>query len=191
MVFLPQNFQPAMSKHPLRILAFFALMVSVLGSYAQETQPVLQWYSWSEGTAKAAKENKKILLYVYTATCGWCRKMENETFQNAKVAALARTDFVPVKLNAADNSELEFKGKTYRFVHSSGQRGYNALAAKMLDGRLSFPSIVFLDEAQDILQSFAGYKPVEEFLPIAVYYGGDYFKTMPWSAFQKKYESQH
>lgn len=179
-----------MSKHPLRILAFCALMASVRVSHAQETQPALQWYSWSEGTAKAAKENKKILLYVYTSTCGWCRKMETETFQNAKVAELARSSFVPVKLNAADNSELEFKGKTYRFV-SSGQRGYNTLAAKVLDGRLSFPSIVFMDEAQEVLQSFAGYKPVEEFLPIAVYYGGDYFKTMPWSAFQKKYESQH
>ncbi len=171
-----------MSKHSLRLLLLCALMWPALGGLAQQ----MHWYSWNEGSAKAVKENKKILLYVYTSTCGWCRKMESETFQNDKVAELVNANFVPVKLNAAENSDLEYKGKTYRFAYN-GTRGYNSLVTEMLDGRMSFPSIVFLDEAQQTLQSIAGYKPVEEFLPIAAYYGKDYYKTIPWSAFQKKY----
>jgi len=177
-----------MSMHPLHILLLCTFLSQGVGAYAQTAQTPVQWLSWGEGMAKASRENKKILLYVYTGTCGWCKKMEGETFSHGAVGQLVNASFVPVKLNAAENADLEFKGKTYRFVNS-GPRGYNALAAEILEGRMSFPSVVFLDEAQQTLQSIAGFKTVEEFLPMATYYGKDYYKNIPWSTFQKKYAS--
>ncbi len=175
-----------MSKHALPFLILCVWGATSTPALSQNHTPALQWYSWSEGIAKAAKENKKILLYVYASPCGWCKKMESETFSHAEVVQSVKTDFIPVKLNAAENAELEFRGKTYRMVNS-GTRVYNALAAEMLEGRMSFPSIVFMDESQQVLQSIAGFKPSDEFLPMTTYYGKDYYKTMPWSAFQKKH----
>lgn len=148
----------------------------------------VQWLSWNEGISKATRENKKILLYVYTSSCVWCRKMERETFADQAVAQLVKSEFVAIKLNASDNTELEFKGKTYRFVNSA-TGGCNGLAAELLGGRMSFPSVAFLDETQQTLQALAGFKSAEDFSAIATYYGKNYYQTMPWSSFQKKFAS--
>lgn len=175
-----------MSKYSLIIsLALSALFFSTDG-LAQNAAPSVQWLSWNDGISKATKENKKILLYIYTSSCVWCRKMERETFANEAVAQLVKAEFVAIKLNASDNSELEFKGKTYRFV-GSATGGCNGLAAELLGGRMSFPSVAFLDETQQTLQALAGFKTAEDFSAIATYYGKNYYQTMPWSSFQKKY----
>jgi thioredoxin-related protein len=178
-----------MRKRPLPALLICLGFVSFLFTgFAPRAaaQTSVQWLPWAEGMAKAAKENKKILLYVYTSSCGWCKKMETETFQKTEIAQALQEHFIPIKLNANDNVELEFKGKLYR-NSNSGPRGYNALATEILDGRMSFPSLVFLDETQQTLQVIAGFKCPDDFLPMAVYYGKDYYKNMPWTTFQKKY----
>lgn len=172
-------------------LAVAALLFSITEASAQNaapaaSAPAVQWFSWKEGITKATRENKKILLYVYTPSCVWCRKMERETFADETVAQLVKADFVAIKLNASDNAELEFKGKTYRFVNSE-TGGCNGLAAELLGGRMSFPAVAFLDETQQALQSLVGFKSAEDFGAIATYYGKNYYQTMPWSSFQKKY----
>lgn len=172
-----------MSKGTIFICAF-GLLTAVLP--AQSNPSAISWYSWNEGISKASKEGRKVMIFIYTPSCGWCKKMESETFSKSPAAQLVKADFVPVRLNAQEDGELEYKGKTYRMTNS-GPRSYHALAAEMLEGRMSFPSIVFFDEKQTLLQSIAGFKSLEEFLPIATYYGKDYYKNLPWSSFQKKY----
>jgi thioredoxin-related protein len=172
-----------MGKGTIFICAFGILSVSLA---AQTNPSAISWYSWNEGISKAAKESRKIMIYIFTPSCTWCRKMESETFSKSEAAQLVRAEFIPVKLNAQEDAELAYKGKTYRMTNS-GPRSYHALAAEMLEGRMSFPSIVFFDEKQNPLQAIAGFKSLEEFLPIATYYGKGYYKTMPWSSFQKKH----
>ncbi len=174
-----------MSKRPLFFVVLFCVF-SLPASLLPAQNTSLSWYSWGEGIAKAARDHKKVLLYVYTPSCGWCKKMESETFAQSAVVQLVKAEFIPVKLNAAESADLEFKGKTYR-LENIGSRGYNALAAELLEGRMSFPSLVFLDESQHVLQAIAGFKSPDAFLPIATYYGKDHYKNMPWSSFQKKY----
>jgi thioredoxin-related protein len=172
----------------MRFIMLPVLLLLLFGSAlsAQRSADAIQWFSWNEGLAKAGKEGKKVLIYVYAHACGWCRKMETETFHQAAVAQLVRTSFIPVKLNVADQADHDFNGKTYKFVQA-GANSYHALVAEVLNGRMTFPSIVFLDETQQPLQAIAGFKTAEEFLPIGLFYGNGFYKTMPWSSFQKKY----
>jgi len=172
-----------MGKGTIFICAFTILTVSLA---AQNNSSAISWYSWNEGISKASKESRKVMIYIYTSSCGWCKKMESETFSKSQAAQMVKAEFVAVKLNAQEDTDLEYKGKTYRMTNA-GPRSYHALAAEMLEGRMSFPSIVFFDEKQNLLQSITGFKSLEEFLPIATYYGKDYYKNLPWSSFQKKY----
>ncbi|MBT8210292.1 MAG: thioredoxin domain-containing protein, partial [Eudoraea sp.] len=61
----------------------------------------VQWLTWEEATNLATTEEnpKKIFVDVYTDWCGWCKKMDKDTFQNAEVAAYMSKNFYMVKLD--------------------------------------------------------------------------------------------
>lgn len=176
------------------ILIIFATLSALSFKPAERTQilqhgvnqAAVNWLSWEEAMALSQKEKKKILLSVYTDWCGWCKRMDTATFEEPNIARYINENFYPVKFDAEQRGELEYQGKAYKYV-KNGKRGYHELAAELLKGRLSFPSVVFLDEKQEVIQSIVGYKPPEEFEKIATYFAQDHYKKTPWSTYQKNF----
>ncbi len=97
--------------------------------------------------------------------------------------------FYPVKFNAETKEDIVYKGKTYHFV-KDGKRGHHELAATLLQGRMSYPTLVFIDEEGELIQSIVGFKTAEEFEMILAYFYGDYYMKKPWSAFKRDYQSR-
>ncbi|MCB0595154.1 MAG: DUF255 domain-containing protein [Lewinellaceae bacterium] len=152
----------------------------------QDNEEGVKWLSWEEAMALSQTEKKKILLNVYTDWCGWCKRMDKATFEEPNIARYINDNFYPVKFDAEQRNELEYKGKTYKYV-KNGQRGYHELAAELLKGRLSFPTVVFLDEHANVIQSIVGYKSPQQFERIATYFAGGHYKKTPWSTYQATY----
>lgn len=55
--------------------------------------------TWEQVLAKAAKENKYIMVDAYTEWCGWCKVMDRETFPDPEVGAVVNENFIPVKID--------------------------------------------------------------------------------------------
>ncbi len=53
------------------------------GLFAQDKE--IKWLSFDEASELAVKEPKMILVSVYTDWCGWCKKMDRETFTDNEV----------------------------------------------------------------------------------------------------------
>lgn len=53
----------------------------------------------------AAQTGKPILAYVTSSHCGYCRKMEKETWNEPAIGRLVGQNFVPLKLLADDHPE--------------------------------------------------------------------------------------
>lgn len=123
-----------------------------------------------------------MFIDVYTDWCGWCKKMDKDTFQNAEVAAYMTENFYMVKLDAEQKEPIDFGGKTYTFVRS-GRRGYHQLAAALLQGKLSYPTVVFLDENLKMLSPVPGYQKPDAFLKIARYFGDNIYRDTSWEAY--------
>lgn len=117
----------------------------------------ITWYSWDEGIALMEKQPKKMFIDVYTDWCGYCKKMDRETFQDAKVIQYMNDNFYAVKFNAEQKETINYKGHTLEFV-AGGRRGVHQLAYSLLEGRLGYPSFVYLDEAQNRISISPGYK---------------------------------
>src|SRR5210317_470735 len=80
----------------------------------------IQWRTWEEAAQKASTDAqpKKMFIDVYTDWCGWCKKMDRDTFGNPEVAAYMDENFYMVKLDAEQKEPIEFRGKTFNFVAS-------------------------------------------------------------------------
>lgn len=161
----------------------FFIATAFLFSLSIAAQEV-NWISWDEAyeLSKTAENPKKIFVDVYTDWCGWCKKMDKDTFQNPEVAAYMQDNFYMVKLDAEQKEDIIYDGKTFKFV-PSGRRGYHELAAALMQGKMSYPTVVFLDEKLAMLSPVPGYQKVKPFLEIARYFGDNIYKEKDWKTY--------
>lgn len=161
----------------------FLLAILILSTISLSAQNV-QWVSWEEAVALSKTETnpKKIFVDVYTDWCGWCKKMDKDTFQNPDVAAYMKENFYMVKMDAEGKEPIEYDGKTFKFV-PQGRRGYHELAAALLQGKMSYPTVIFLDEERKMLSPVPGYQKVKPFLQIAKYFGENIYKDKDWKSY--------
>ncbi|MEO2051357.1 MAG: DUF255 domain-containing protein [Allomuricauda sp.] len=165
-----------------QISLFFLLLI---GSQANAQD--IKWLSWEEAVqlSQTDAKPKKMFIDVYTDWCGWCKKMDAETFQHPEVAKYMQENFYMVKMDAEGKDPIEYKGNTFKYV-PSGRRGYHELAAALLQGKMSYPTVVFLDEEMNMLSPVPGYQQVGPFLQIAKYFGDNIYKDKDWQSYAGK-----
>jgi len=170
---------------PTLVLLLIPVIIFSLASFKNNEATSIEWLTWEEAINKVEtdKNPKKIFVDVYTDWCGWCKKMDKDTFNNPEVAAYMTEHFYMVKMDAEGKEPIEYKGKTFKFV-PQGRRGYHELAAALLQGKMSYPTVLFLNEKQQILSPVPGYQNAENFLKIAKFFGDDIFLKKNWQDYE-------
>ena len=83
---------------------------------AEETSPYLlqhkdnpvDWYPWGEeALARAAAEDKPLLVSIGYSACHWCHVMERESFEDSEVAAAMNERFVCVKVDREERPDVD------------------------------------------------------------------------------------
>lgn len=126
------------------------------------TEAGLAWYNIDD-LDQMNIGNRRVMVDMYTSWCGWCKVMDKKTFTDPNVVQYLNENFVLVKFNAERRNPVEFQGETYEWVNS-GRRGVNKLAMKMMNGRLGYPTLVYLDSNLNKIKSIPGYKKPDELL---------------------------
>ncbi len=162
------------------MFTFAALSFVVLLS----AQSTVKWLTWEEAVSLSKHEPRKFFVDVYTDWCGWCKKMDKATFENPAVASYLNSHYYPIKFNAEQRTEIKIHDKTYQYVGNAG-RGYHQLAAEITFGKLSYPTVVFLDENMKVIQPLPGFKEAPEFQMMMKYFAEDHHKTTPWTKYIK------
>jgi len=123
----------------------------------------LAWNKMEDLEQLAKNSNKKVLIDMYTSWCGWCKVMDRQTFSDPEVMAYLNENFHVVKFNAEQRNPITYRGKTYNWVQG-GRRGVNELAKEMLNGRLGYPSLVYLDQNLNPIAVSPGFKKPQQLL---------------------------
>ena len=166
----------------IRIFSAAVILTIFSGKlYAQESSPV-KWYSIEEVQELVKKNPRKIYIDMFTDWCGWCKVMDQKTFTDKDIAEKLNTDFYAVKFDAEGRENVMFKNQTFKFV-AQGSRGYHELAAALMQGKMSYPTSVFLDEQLNVISPLPGYYPPEKLDPILEFIGEDHYKTTNYEQF--------
>ena len=158
-----------------------ALIVVVLFTTLALAQEKIQWMSIEDAYELTLTEEnpKKIFIDVYTDWCGWCKRMDKATFQNEEVATYMNEHYYNVKFDAEQKESVEILGNTFKFV-PQGNRGYHELAAALLNGKMSYPTVVFLNRKFEMLSPVPGYQESLAFMNIAKYFGDNIYLETSW-----------
>lgn len=125
-----------MSKWLISALIFTTVIIYCIGT------AIAGGISWENSLEKglqlAKQNNKPIMVDFYTDWCGWCKKLDSDTYSNTKVQALA-DKFICVKVNGDKD-----RANTAKY----GVNGY--------------PTIVFLSSEGKEIDRNVGYTIPEE-----------------------------
>lgn len=171
------------------LYSFLFVFAFTFCGFQAQSQNIVKWLTWEEAIAKNEETPKKIFVDVYTDWCGWCKKMDKATFQQNEIAKYINENYYAVKFNAEQKENIEFKGQTYKYV-PQGRRGYHELAAAMLRGKLSYPTVIFLDEEMNMIQPIPGFLDPSNFEIIMTYFAEDHYKMVPWKKYTQSYTSK-
>lgn len=174
----------------VRVIKKYLFIVGLLtltsNVFSQSSE--IKWYTLEEAVKLSEKEPRKLFIDVMTVWCGWCKKMDREVFSQKDIIDVLNNQYYAVRLDAQQKEDIEFKGETFKY-QMYGQKGFNGFAVELLRGKMGFPSLVFLDEEFNLIQSLEGYHKEDRLLLVLSYFGeNNNYKKVHWNAFVQSWE---
>ncbi|MBI5062097.1 MAG: thioredoxin family protein [Desulfatitalea sp.] len=152
-----------MMKHviPLLILLCGLTAPMVTRSMAEPASAVA-WQDYEAAQKSAQGQSRKFLLYFYTDWCGYCRKLEKETFSDKTVADYLNNNFIPVRINSEKMPKL------------AGRFGVSGV-----------PDLRFVSPKGEDIARWPGYIEASKLLPMLKYIHTESYQTMSYGDFLK------
>lgn len=165
----------------MKKLLLFTLLASLF--YIAPAQQV-KWLTIEK--ASTTHNERLYMIDFYTSWCGWCKKMDSETFSDPTVQKILNNYYNPVKFNAEGNSE--FTWNNIKFTNTPtppGSRPATHMFAKTILGqKMGFPSFGIFNENQTLITVVQGYNNAKEFAMILWYFASGDYKKYPYEKYQ-------
>lgn len=147
-------------RNGILFLALFALAPAMSFSQGSSSaKEAIKWLKYEEGVKQAKDSNKQLLIDFSTAWCGYCKKMDRETFSDQRVIEYINENFVAIKVDGDSKREFEIDG-----FKTSEKR-----ITKELYGVSGYPTFWFLESDGEKIGRQPGYQPAEQFLSLLAY----------------------
>lgn len=169
------------------IMALAATILLAIQPLAAQKSAKAQWHSAKE--ASTANTGERLYMFdFYTDWCGYCKKMDRETFTDPTVIAILNKYYYPVKFHAEQEGPFQWRGQTYKVVNY-GRNGMHQFAMSTLGQRMGFPSFAIFTSDRQLLQVIPGFYPAKDFAMILWYFASGDYKKYAFDRYQQIFDT--
>ena len=172
-------------------LLFFAFLILPFLSSGQE----VQWLKFEEAVQLNEKEPRPFLVDFYTVWCGPCRMMNKRTFGDPIIAQYINEKFYPIKFNAEGRDSVRladqlFFNPDYDPKRSRSRNSTHQLTRAMasVNGRIAYPTVVYLNEHIEIITPVQGYIQAAEMEPILHFIAEGAYADQEYQTFRTSFK---
>ena len=148
------------------------------GAQGKSSSAAIEWQEFSKAIELAKKQNKIVVVDFYTDWCGWCKRMDKDTYAHADIVKYAKAKLIMSKVNAESQDKTRFKDR---------ELTYQQLALGM--GVRGYPTTAFFDSNGEPITLISSYLTPDQFIPILDFLADGHYKTMTFEAFMKNRKS--
>ncbi len=173
-----------------RFFLILAIILAVNNAFSQTQgtyEKAVKWYTIQEAEKLMKESPRPLFIDTYTDWCGWCKRMDQDTFTNSVIAEILNTKFYPVKFDAEGKEKVTFLGQT--FINDGKYGRAHQLAVALLNGQLSYPTVVFLtlDNEKVGVSPVPGYRNPKDMEPLLSFFADGAYKKTSWEEYQKDF----
>lgn len=171
-----------------KFLLYISLLMSlILVSNAVLAQKeTIQWRSFEEVEKLMKEHPKRIFFNAYTDWCGWCKRLDKQTFTNPQLVAYINEHFYAIRMNAESKDPITYKGRTFNYKPDIRM---HELAAELMMGARSFPFTAIVEKDGMNISPIPGFMKAGEFESILKYIQDGRSANISWADWQKTFKS--
>ena len=169
---------------------FFTILLSLFLGSAMQAQ--VNWVSIEKASQTELKTNKKMFFVDFsTSWCGWCKKMDRETFSDPVVAAILNKYYIPVHFDAEGNSSFNWNGTKYSNTQIPGQRPQtHPFTRAILGQKVGYPSFAIFNPKAGLTQILQGYQNAYDFSMVLWYFCSGDSQRYTFDEYQKIFQEE-
>ena len=148
---------------------FILLLAALLASSAVAQ---VNWNTIEQASQVDTKTNKKLFFVDFSTTwCGWCKKMDRETFADPVVSAILNKYYIPVHFDAEGNASFTWNGTKYSNAQHPGQKAQtHPFTRAILGQKIGYPSFALFNKERGLIQILQGYQSAYDFSMVLWYF---------------------
>lgn len=142
----------------------------------------LKWKLPKESFSQNVKSEKKKLLFINSEWCNSCKVMKRASFIDSTNIDYLNSKYDMVDFDPTITDTLYFKGLAMTNPGTK-EMPYHSLAMSLGRGSLTMPSIIVLNEVNEVIDVIPLYINTTFLNQIAHFYGDDIYKTKKWQEY--------
>ena len=155
------------------------------------------WHKFDDAIVRAKASGKHIMVDVYTDWCGWCKKLDKETYTDATVLKVLSESYVSAKIKGDDagrrlkvrSQSTEENGRTLLQIVATDEPQISEKDFTRSQLRVTgFPTILFFAADGRMITKLSGFQKADAFANILNFIKDDLYEVMTYQDYLKSLE---